>query len=313
MSVNDHPRPRQARAAGRPCRRGAILSAHLLAAIFLAASTIGCSADSLVLGENHASIDLGGAQRRVVSAGGRSVECWVVRSPGAAAGQPRAFVLMLEGKGGRAEEWVGQVAESWGRRPVEVWGMNYPGFGGSAGSARMADVVPAALAVFDSLRQAAGDRPVFIQAASFGTAPALAVAARRPVAGLLLWNAPPLRELIVGNYGWWNLWLAAEPVAARVPAELDSLANASRSIAPAVFVVAGADEIIPPAYQRRVVDAYIGPKRLIEVPGARHADPLTREAAAQLADGMDWLLSCDTGFQPVREALEVRNRRLPKL
>ena len=185
---------------------------------------------------------------------------------------------------------MGPAAESWGARPVEVWGMNYPGFGGSAGEARMAGAGPAALAAFDALRLRAGDRPVFIQAASFGTAAALDVAARRPVAGLLLWNPPPLRELIVGRYGWWNLWLVAGPVAARVPAELDSLANASRSIAPAVFVLAGADLLVPPAYQRRVVDAYAGPKRLIDMPGASHADPLTREAAAELGDAMDWLL-----------------------
>jgi uncharacterized protein len=242
------------------------------------------------MGENRQTIDPGTARRQVVSADGRTIECWVVRSPGAATREPMAFELMLEGKGGRAEQWIGEVAQSWGQRPVEVWGMNYPGFGGSDGPARMVDVVPAALAVFDTLKQNAGDRPVFVQGASFGTAPALAVAARRPVAGLLLWNPPPLRELILGNYGWWNLGLAAGPVAARVPPELDSLDNASRSIAPAVFVLAGADEIIPPAYQRQLVDAYLGPKRLIEMPGAHHADPLTREAAAQLDHDMDWLL-----------------------
>jgi uncharacterized protein len=265
--------------------------AHLLLACFIAAGAVGCSADSLVMGENRQAVDPGAARRQVVSAQGRSIECWVVRSPGAARREPTAFVLMLEGKGGRAEQWIGEVAQSWGQRPVEVWGMNYPGFGGSDGPARMVDVVPAALAVFDTLKQTAGERPVFVHGASFGTAPALAVAARRPVGGLLLWNPPPLRELILGNYGWWNLGLAAGPVAARVPHELDSLDNASRSIAPAVFVLAGADEIIPPAYQRRVVDAYLGPERLIEMPGAHHADPLPREAAVQLSEGMDWLLS----------------------
>ena len=37
------------------------------------------------------------------------------------------------------------------------------------------------------------------------------------------------------------------------------------------------------------------PARLIEVPGADHADPLPREAAGQLASGMDWLLSQAAG------------------
>jgi len=41
---------------------------------------------------------------------------------------------------------------------------------------------------------------------------ALSVAARRPVAGLVLQNPPPLRQLIMGHYGWWNLWLVAGAV-----------------------------------------------------------------------------------------------------
>ena len=49
------------------------------------------------------------------------------------------------------------------------------------------------------------------------------VAANRPVAAIVLQNPPPLRQLILGHYGWWNLWLIATPVALGVPSELDSL------------------------------------------------------------------------------------------
>jgi hypothetical protein len=117
----------------------------------------------------------------------------------------------------------------------------------------------------------------------------LYVAANRPVAGLVLQNPPPLRRLILGYYGWWNLWVAAGPLASRVPPELDSIANGSRCSAPAVFISAGADPIIPARYHRMVIDAYAGPKRVIEMPGADHDAPLTREAAADFAKGLDWL------------------------
>jgi hypothetical protein len=196
-------------------------------------------------------------------------------------------VLFLIGKGARAEGWTGAVAEAWGQKPVEVWGMNYPGFGGSAGEARLEEVGPAAVGTYDVM--AARGRPVFVQGASFGTAPALHVAARRPVAGVVLHKPPPLRQLIRGQYGWWNLWLLAGPVAAGVPDELDSLANASRSSAPAIFLVHGADQITPANYQRDVAGAYAGPKRVIEMPGARHDDPLTREASQDMRHAMDWL------------------------
>jgi len=81
----------------------------------------------------------------------------------------------------------------------------------------------------------------------------------------------------------------AGPVAARVPPELDSIANAGRLRVPAVFLLAGSDEVIPPKYHRMVVDAYAGPRHLIPLPGAHHNDPLTREAAAALEREKEWL------------------------
>jgi hypothetical protein len=39
------------------------------------------------------------------------------------------------------------------------------------------------------------------------------VAANRPCAGLVLTNPPPLRNMILQRFGWWNLWLLATPVA----------------------------------------------------------------------------------------------------
>ena len=236
-----------------------------------------------------------GATRRLVRRDGRSVECWVARSPGAralagqAGAEPQAFVLFFVGKGVRTEAWTSAVADSWGVRPVEVWGVNYPGYGGSDGPARLGAVGPAALAAFDEVERAAAGRPVFLQGASFGTAPALHVAARRPAAGLILHKPPPLRQLILGRYGWWNLWLLAGPVAAAVPADLDSLANAARCRCPAVFVVHGADGITPAGYQRRVAGAYAGPKRVIDMPAARHDDPLTGDAAAEMERAVAWL------------------------
>jgi fermentation-respiration switch protein FrsA (DUF1100 family) len=76
-----------------------------------------------------------------------------------------------------------------------------------------------------------------------------------------------------------------------LPADLDSIANGARCRAPAVFVLSGADQVVPPKYHKLVVDAYAGPKRIIDVPGARHNDPLPPEAGEQVQRAMDWLLS----------------------
>jgi hypothetical protein len=286
-------------AIGRRRRTRLVGAGIAVVACMLLAS---CAGDKVVLGTDPGPVDPAGARRHVIRVEGRAVECWVARSPGArspggradAAGEPQAFVLFLVGKGTRADGWTTAVADAWGDKPVEVWGMNYPGFAGSDGPPRLERVGPTALGTYDVLKQTAGVRPVFLQAASFGTAPALHVAARRPVAGLVLHKPPPLKQMILGSYGWWNLWLLAGPVAARVPDDLDSLSNASRASAPAVFLLHGWDEIIAPHHQRRVAEAYAGPKRVIEM-AARHDDPLTREASQQLAEALEWLWRANAG------------------
>ena len=265
--------------------------------VALSLISFGC-ADRIILGSNHDEVNPGNARAQLIRVEGRAVQCWIARSPGASSGtQPEAFVLFFVGKADRADRWVSAVAGAWGQHPVEVWGMNYPGSGGSDGPVQLTSVAPSALAVYDAVKAVAGQRPIYIHAGSFGTTVALHVAAHRPIAGLVLQNPPPLRQLILGYYGWWNLWAAAGPLAMRIPPELDSLINAAHTTAPAIFISASADTLIPASYHERVIDAYAGPKRTIRMPGAGHDSPLTREAAEQFAEDLGWLWS-DVGRQP---------------
>ena len=165
-----------------------------------------------------------------------------------------AYVLRFYGNADRAERWVALDVDAFGERAVEIWGMNYPGFGGSSGPARLKRMSPAALAAFDALKSKAGNPRIYVFGASIGSAVAMDVAANREVRGLILHNPPPLRQIILRNYGWWNLWLLAGPVALQIPRELDSVANAKRIHAPAIFLLAENDEIVPPKFQRLVVD-----------------------------------------------------------
>ena len=179
----------------------------------------------------------------------------------------------------------------WNDRAVEIWGMNYPGFGGSTGPARLAKIGPAALAAFDALRRDAADRPIVAYGASIGATAALHVAAQRPIAGLILHNPVPLRDVILRQFGWWNLWLLAGPVALQIPQDLDSVANAGASRAPAIFLLAEKDEIVAPRFHQLVVQAYAGEKRVIELRGAHHNDPIEGTALADLNDALGWLLA----------------------
>lgn len=246
----------------------------------------GC-ADRLLLYPSTEPLHLPNQTPVEVDAPGGKVDVWTLRSA-PDANSPSAFVLNFTGNASRGEIEAEMVFEEWAGHSVEVWSVNYPGYGQSTGPAKMKSIPPAALAVFDELAKRAGDRPIFISGRSLGTTAALYVAAHRPVAGLLLQNPPPLQRLIL-SHGWWNLWLLAGPVALQVPSDLNSLRNAPLVRAPAVFVLAERDTIVPPPYQQMVVAGYGGPKKIVTVLGADHNDPVEGQSAVELREAINWL------------------------
>jgi pimeloyl-ACP methyl ester carboxylesterase len=266
------PTPRRRR------RRALVLLAAYLVLSLLIVFT-GC-ADRLILFPSTQRIPLPGLSRVEIDVpSAKPIEAWIGRSRAVARGgaEPEAYCLEFTGNASRGEEMAYYSSGEWGDLPVEVWAVNYPGYGGSPGPARLKSIPPAALAAYDALAKKANGKPIFLLGQSLGSAAALHVAAHRPggCAGVLLSNPPPLRQLIWRRHGWWNLWLLATPVALSVPSELDSLANARRvTAAPAIFVLAGRDTVVPAKYQEQVFAAYAGPKRAIRVADIDHNDPL---------------------------------------
>jgi pimeloyl-ACP methyl ester carboxylesterase len=270
-------------------RRGGI--ALVMASLYILVILFGQISDHLILFPTTAPLDAHGAVRKVLPFQNGELELWTAKSRLARQnGQPDIYVLRFYGNADRADRWVAAEAEAWNNRAVEIWGMNYPGFGGSTGPARLNRIAPAALTAFDALRSNAGERPTVLFGASIGSAPALYVAARRSVAGLILHNPPALREIILRQFGWWNLWLLAGPVALQIPRDLDSIANGKSVHAPAIFLLAEQDEIVAPRYQRLVVDSYAGDKRVITLRGAHHNTPVEGAGLADLYNALDWLL-----------------------
>src|SRR5512132_2516994 len=250
--------------------------------------------DHLILFPTRAPIDAGAAVRRTIPSENGVLEIWTAQSQSARRqGRADVFILRFYGNADRADRWPAIEAEMWKDRAVEIWGMNYPGFGGSTGPARLTRIGPAAVAAFDALGHEAADAPIIAYGASIGATAALHVAASRPaaIAGLILHNPPPLREMILRQFGWWNLWLLAGPVALQIPRDLDSIANARASRTPAIFLLAERDEIVAPRFHRLVVQAYAGEKRIIELRGAYHNDPIDGAALADLSYALSWMLT----------------------
>jgi uncharacterized protein len=281
--------------------------------------------DHLILFPTRSPIDAGAAARRTIPFENGDLEIWTAQSQSARQrGRADVYILRFYGNADRADRWPAMEAEMWKPRAVETWGMNYPGFGGSTGPARLARIGPAAIAAFDELRSHAANKgagestvpsgltpssalktahataPIVLFGTSIGATAALHVAASRPagIAGLILQNPPPLREMILRQFGWWNLWLLAGPVALQIPRDLDCIANARASRTPAIFLLAEKDEIVAPRFHRLVVQAYAGEKRIIELRGAYHNDPIEGTALADLNDALGWMLTKSSSRAP---------------
>src|SRR5438046_4322864 len=263
----------------------AIVAAYLILIRF------GHLPDHLILFPTKAPIDAGEAARKMVPFQNGELEVWTAKSYRAKqqAGAD-IYVLRFYGNADRADRWVAAEAEEWNRRAVEIWGMNYPGFGRSTGPARLSRIGPAAIAAFDELKRHAAGRPIVLYGASLGSAAALHVAAQRPAAGLILHNPLPLRQMILRRFGWWNLWLLAGPIALQIPRDLDSISNAKAIQTPAIFLLAEKDEIVPPRYHRLVVDAYAGQKRVVTLRDACHNTPVEGARLEDVYRALDWLL-----------------------
>jgi pimeloyl-ACP methyl ester carboxylesterase len=269
-------------------KRRKILVASFLAYVLVV--TFGGCAETFLLHPSTEPLDPGGARQQFIEQPDRKIEIYTARTKGVEqSGEPRAFLLEFTGNATRAEQITKYIADRWGQRSVEVWVMNYPGFGQSTGPAKLGAIPHAALATYDELSKRASGRPIFVAGNSMGTTSALYVASQRKVAGVILQSPPPLQRMILQSHGWWNLWLLAVPVSMQIPGELNTLDTAPSATAPAVFVLAGQDDTVPIKYQQIVADAYAGPKQVLMRQHAGHNDSISGDDEARLQEAIDWL------------------------
>src|SRR5882724_7225242 len=141
----------------------------LLVPVILPLIGFGC-ANQLLLHPSTDPRNAHGAVAHKIPTENGAIEVWTIRTPACHEQAPKASLLEFCGNGTRAEDVAAWLAnDRWKTWPVEVWVMNYPGYGGSSGSARLKAIPPAALATYDALHAAAPDRPIFIEANSLGS------------------------------------------------------------------------------------------------------------------------------------------------
>lgn len=189
-----------------------------------------------------------------------TVRGWLVK-----AADTRAPLVIYYG--GNAEELSWQMAEPW----PAGWSLalvNYRGYGESGGNPSEAALFGDALAVFDALVQ----RPdvdasrVVVVGRSLGSGVATYLAAERPVAAVVLISPYDSMTAVARRHYPWL------PVGMLLKHPFESASRAPGIRAPLLAIAGGRDGIVPPAHSRRLVEAWGGPKRLVEIGGAGHND-----------------------------------------
>lgn len=252
-------------------------------------------ADKLVLCPSRFPIPTPNKTRRLVSTKRGPVEVWIETvhesNTSSNSQQTELFILKFPGTGGRAERTTRDPLDYWEDVSGEVWAVNAPGYGCSAGRASLKSLAPTARAVYSQLAKTASGRPIVVVGNSLGTAPALYLASTCKVAGLILRNPPPLRQIICSRHRWWNLGLASRLVAAQVPHELNSIFHAGQCRAPTLFIVSQKDRIVPVRFQQQIIEAYAGPKQVLPLAEADHATPISPEEIVRYEHLLDWFRS----------------------
>lgn len=255
-------------------------------------------ADRLVLRPTRHAVPAPGKTRRKIAFRRGHIEAWTQRVGTHDPDEVDVFVLKFPGRAGRAERATYHPVDYWSDLRAELWSLNPPGYGGSTGMSSLRTLADAGRAAYLEMAALAAGRPIILMGNSLGTVTSLYLAARFEVAGMVLRNPPPLRELIMGRYGWWNLWLGAWLIAHKVPAQVCSIANARECRCPAVFLSSRRDEVVPSAYQDRVIQAYGGSSQLLNLEQADHAASLNLQEQREYWRHLQWLREQALPYRP---------------
>jgi len=153
--------------------------------------------------------------------------------------------------------------------------VDYPGYGGSAGRATETAMYGAADAAYAALVARPGvdtDR-VYVYGRSLGTAAATWVAARHPVAGLIL-ESPFTSAAAMAR----QLYALLPRFVVRL--SLDNLGRMRQIRCPVLVFHGDADRLVPTAMGREVAATAPGPVELVLIHGAGHNDTYNRGGRA---------------------------------
>ena len=167
--------------------------------------------------------------------------------------------------GGNAEDVSWMLAQAMQQAPGVGWLLvDYRGYGASEGAPSEAALAADALRWHDYARDELAPKRIVVFGRSLGSGVAVQLASARPVGSVVLVTPfDSLLEVAKRHYPFL-------PVSWMLRHRFDSMARAHAVGAPLLCLAAGRDEIIPLVHSKRLYDAWAGPKRWVELPGAGH-------------------------------------------
>jgi fermentation-respiration switch protein FrsA (DUF1100 family) len=203
----------------------------------------------------------------LAAADGTRLRGWLVRP----SGMPVAPLVLYFG--GNAEEvsWMLELIGDPGRgaTPGVAWLLvNYRGYGESEGKPSEQALVADARTLYDHVVRLPGmdAQRLFAFGRSLGSGVAVALAAERPLRGVLLVNPFDSLSAVAKHY------YPYLPVEWMLKHPFDSLSRARSLATPLLCLIAEDDEVIPPRHGLRLYEAWAGPKLKVSLPGAGHND-----------------------------------------
>ena len=238
-------------------------------------------------GNWHEAAELG-VEDVWIQSGKVRIHGWWKPVPGAA-----AAVLFLHGNAGNVTHRARHI-RAWQQAGASTLVIDWRGYGRSEGSPGESGLYEDALAAYEHLRgRGYGPERILVHGESLGTVAAADLAARRPVAGLILEapfpSARAVAQAVLPLLGPALIW------------GYDTRRRLARVRAPVLVIHGERDEVIPFRLGRAVFEAAREPKSLWAVPAAGHNDIPEAAGPAYPARLRAFLAECGIGAaQPGR-------------
>lgn len=207
----------------------------------------------------------------VEGADGTRLNAWHITQPGA-----RGTVLYFGGNGFFLVHAKGYI-EAMTDYPVNLFMVDYRGYGKSAGQPSVGSLRRDALAVFDYVVDSTAAQPptVVVHGHSMGTFMAARVGQKRQAAGILLQNPATTAGEWADHFTPWylELFLRLEP---SVPLkEVSNIEQVQAIEEPLLIIGAAQDRVTAPAMARRLYEAAPqGQKQLVVIDSVGHNIPV---------------------------------------